>query len=727
MPMTLARRDQGGGDWLSWPMIVGLLIAVPAIGFGAGMFLARPKQETVFVREFTSPSALPDYVAPVPAPRMIVVPIQDTPSVPSVPPVQTAVAAPLPVPSPPAARPAPAPVPTPAPARVVQLPTAIAPDARKPAQPNAPARAPTLPITEAALTLPAAAAPQVPLLQPVLPRANEPTSRPAPPPAALAPPPAALPAPRPARLADGTGVLAVQPFAQSFSLPHETAGTLRLIDLNAGIHRSFLLERRSADGMLVASVALENSQPSRQRVRLTTEGLVVDRGGQRILCGLVTDGGQDLFGPADQPYSAYCQGTLWRRATKPGWRTTQESVVQALRDSGSMGESVISFVKATIGRDEYQEKATARGGVIQEATETGGDVLPLPARIGNRRSPVDSERLGIALRGTPRALDLGRWYASASQRGVAASVMAPGATAPDLLASFGSRVNPLDDVEQEALVYLVAFDLSRFELDFRVGSEHPRVGWSNRVDGAKEGGGPDGFDRLSPLARIGMTPPDDLARLVATFAGGFKREHGAFKGPGLGRTNNGSHYGFVENGVVLSRPHPGLISLIGFADGKTEMRVWQRQDDQMLDRIRFVRQNGTPIIEEGSPHPYVRDWLLGNWSGSAQGALRALRSGLCLQIDGQRQHLIYAYFTTATPSAMARVFQAYGCQTAMHLDMNAPELTYAALYGPAEGGAGVRAEHLNRAMAGSDPNSRLGQLKFATVTDNRDFFAVLRR
>ncbi|MFY7960797.1 MAG: hypothetical protein ACOVVK_12035, partial [Elsteraceae bacterium] len=176
-----------------------------------------------------------------------------------------------------------------------------------------------------------------------------------------------------------------------------------------------------------------------------------------------------------------------------------------------------------------------------------------------------------------------------------------------------------------------------------------------------------------------------------------------------------------------SRPRPGLISLIGYADGTTDLKVWRAEDDQALDRIRFVRQNGTPLIEDGAPHAYVRDWLLGNWSGSAQGQLRALRSGVCLQTEGSSRFLIYAYFTTATPSAMARVFQAYRCQIAMHLDMNAPELTYAAVYGPSDGGAGVRAEHLNRAMAGSDPNARQGQLKFATVTDNRDFFSVLRR
>ncbi len=723
MPLTIdARSDDrsdGGGDWLSWPLIVGLLVAVPTIGFMAGMYLAAPKQETVFVREYTSPSALPDYL-PTTA-RTVVVPIQEPPTPP----------APLPAPTQIVAAPAapakaflpPAPSSQATAAQSAKLPTA-GPAAATP-RAAAPRAAP-LAITEAAITLPQANSPSLNPL-PVLPRANDqstPRSAPNPPAAAT---PSAAPPPRAARLTDGAGILAIQPFATSATAPLETGGSLRLIDLNAGVHRSFLLERRSADGLLIASTPIENTLPGLQQLRLTPEGLILSRQGRRIACGLADDNGQDIFAAPEQPYTSFCQGTLWRRATKPGWRTTQESVVQALRDSGSMGESVISFVKATIGRDEYSEKATARGGVILSAPDAGGETMPLPARTAERRSPVDAERLGVALRGAPKALELGRWYRSASQRGVYASVMAPGDISPDLLASYGGRVNPLDDVERDALVYLVAFDLSRFELDFRVGSEHPRVGWSNRVDVLKDGAGPDGFDQLNPLARVGMPPPDQLARLVATFAGGFKREHGAFKGPGLGRANRGSHYGFVENGVILSRPNPGLISLIGYTDGVTELRSWRPEDDALLDRIRFVRQNGTPIIEDGAPHPYIRDWLLGNWSGSAQGALRALRTGLCMQGEGPTRHLIYAYFTTATPSAMARVFQAYRCQTAMHLDMNAPELTYAAVYGPSDNGVGVRAEHLNRGMAGADPNPKQGQLKFATVTDNRDFFAVLRR
>jgi len=726
--MTIDARDGDQGDWLSWPLIVGLMVAVPTVGFLAAMYIATPKQETVFVREYTSPSALPDYlpVTPIPpATRTVVVQIQEPAVVPPPAPAPAQLAAaPQQVPPPPAPK-------VVATNRPATLPSA-APAVAAPKVP-APYAAPPLPVTQAsisqaAINLPQASQPQPQNQQPILPRPVLPRVESTAPAAPVATPtPSVTPPPRPTRLPDATGILAIQPFASSASAATADGGSLRLIDLNAGVHRSFLLERRDASGALTGSAAIENTTPTRQQVRLTAEGLIVNRPDRRIACGLATDDGRDLFAAAEQPYAAFCQGALWRRATKPGWRTTQESVVQALRDSGSMGESVISFVKATIGRDEYSEKATASSGAILPMAAVGGDSAPLPARTGERRAPVDGERLGIALNGGSRAMELGRWRASTSQRGVFAGIMAPGEAAPDLLASYGDRVNPLDDVERDALVYLMAFDLNRFELDFRVGSEHPRVGWSSRVDVPKDGAGPDGFDQLNPLARVGMPPPDQLNRLVATFAGGFKREHGAFKGPGLGRSNNGSHYGFVENGVILSRPRPGLISLVGYAGGATDLKVWRAEDDQSLDRIRFVRQNGAPLIEGGVPHPYVRDWLLGNWSGSAQGQLRALRSGLCLQGEGTNRFLIYAYFTTATPSAMARVFQAYQCQIAMHLDMNAPELTYAAVYGPSDVGVGVRAEHLNRAMAGSDPNARQGQLKFATVSDNRDFFSVLRR
>jgi hypothetical protein len=59
-----------------------------------------------------------------------------------------------------------------------------------------------------------------------------------------------------------------------------------------------------------------------------------------------------------------------------------------------------------------------------------------------------------------------------------------------------------------------------------------------------------------------------------------------------------------------------------------------------------------------------------------------------------------ANFSTATPSAMVRVFQAYGCHYAMHLDMNALEHTYLALYTHA--GGRLLVQHLVQGMAEVD-------------------------
>ena len=103
-----------------------------------------------------------------------------------------------------------------------------------------------------------------------------------------------------------------------------------------------------------------------------------------------------------------------------------------------------------------------------------------------------------------------------------------------------------------------------------------------------------------------------------------------------------------------------------------------------------------------------------------------MRGGLCLQDNQQRRYLIYAYFSAATPSSMARVFEAYGCRYAMHLDMNALEHTYLALY--VRQGHQMLVEHLVEGMQAVDRTAR-GQLapRFLTFPDDRDFFYFTRR
>lgn len=293
----------------------------------------------------------------------------------------------------------------------------------------------------------------------------------------------------------------------------------------------------------------------------------------------------------------------------------------------------------------------------------------------------------------------------------------------------------LDEVEGEALTYLVAFDLSRFEVDFSVGTDHPRVGWSDRARPEMRDAsmpGPDGIGDITPLVAGGMIPYSLAERTVASFTGGFKRSHGAFKSGALARRSFGSHYGFIESGVVLSKLQPGLATIFVLDDGSVEMKTWSRDDDALLERVKFARQNGVPIVEAdpatGAPVPgaLVAQWGDGNWSGSQDRRLRSVRAGVCVQEGAAGRFLLYGYFSSATPTAMARVFQAYECTYAMMTDMNALEHTYLALYRVEA--LRLAVDHLIEGMGVLDKDVE-GQVlpRFLGFADNRDLFYVVRR
>jgi hypothetical protein len=75
---------------------------------------------------------------------------------------------------------------------------------------------------------------------------------------------------------------------------------------------------------------------------------------------------------------------------------------------------------------------------------------------------------------------------------------------------------------------------------------------------------------------------------------------------------------------------------------------------------------------------------------------------------------------------MAQVFLAYGCRYAMHLDMNALEHTYLALY--PRSGTHIGVEHLVRGMSVLDKSSGGAWIpRFVGFADDRDFFYLVRR
>ncbi len=543
-----------------------------------------------------------------------------------------------------------------------------------------------------------------------------------------------------------SSVIDLQPFQTVHSinvdLPDSTTTDLTLINLNPEVNQWYILRLRRSGKTVSDEYHLENPYPEHQLLVLdekSPDKLMITRDGKLLECPSWNLFGNSVLENARKSrhvFAPLCNGNFYLRNPTKGHRTTIETVTDFLRDNVPGGESVVGFVKDAFFKDAYLENTRTTLDSVVTSTVSAPD-FPSPASI----DPIYSDKLiapanlGIQVEKVTKGMLTGNWYKVKNNPGIFVSLMQPKAVAPDILKSDPHLAKRLDRIESGALVYLVAFDLDRFDLGFAVGTTHPRVGWSPRtVPKMKVPGlpGPDGIDNISPLVRSGMINPVKAARTVATFTGGFKRTHSAFKYGVLANRNHSSHYGFMENGVVLSTLQPGLATLLVRDSGAVEMKTWSDEDNQKIGRIIQGRQNGAPIIEWDSefqkpiPGSLVAKWAPGNWSGSANKKLRTLRAGIALQQTDDKRFLIYGYFSTATPSAMARVFQAYNCRYAMHLDMNALEHTYLALYHKKD--THLLVQHLIQGMSVLDKSKKGSYIpRFLGYPDNRDFFYLMKR
>lgn len=516
-----------------------------------------------------------------------------------------------------------------------------------------------------------------------------------------------------------------------------------LINLNPKVNAWYLLKLKW-DEKRVEWFHLDNSAPAGLWLELNP----TFRGGIWLRSANASGSGCELWGPAgaqtlrtaadaNAPFVGLCKGAIYLRNRIDGYRTTKEWVTEFLRAQVWGGETITNLVKETVFKDSYlitSDPKTKRSNQGEESLSQG----PQPAQLGPtfRGMQLPAAELGLTLGSAQDGnMELGRWYRSRLQNGVYVSLIEPRAIDPEILKSYGSYVKGLDAIEMEAVAYLVAFDMNEFDLGFALGTDHPAVGWSERVLPEVKNNalkGPDGFETADPVVRTGLLPPFLSERLVGIFTGGFKRDHGAFRWGDLSRKNYGSHYGFMENGVVLSSMQPGLSSLIVFNDGRVEIKTWTPADSLRQGDMRFVRQNGVPILEWsdekklGIPGQYVSNWTLGNWSGSQDKKFRTLRAGVCQIQQEQKNFVVYGYFSSMTPSAMARVFQAYQCNYAMHLDMNALEHTYMTLYQRGKGSE-LTPQHLIKGMKVLDERFKGNVPRYIGYPDNRDFFYFLKK
>ena len=513
-----------------------------------------------------------------------------------------------------------------------------------------------------------------------------------------------------------------------------------LVNLNPPVGAWYVLSLRGGERP-AQHWHLALTDPDRTALRLDEAdgGLIVEHeAGPPAPCPLLTAGPEgaiplDAVTEGPSPYVRLCGGAVVLRRAAKGRVTSKEWAADFLRDKVRGGEKLTVFVRSTVFADSWRIEASAAGGLTPPAGDPlGPPAIPLdPARNATALVPRE---LGLELEGVRGALAPGQWRPVVGTPGAWATAVTAGLVDPTPSAPWTARMGALDKEEESTLVYLVAFDLDAFEVGFAVGTDHPRVGWSERaLPGARAGGGagPDGFADLAPLQRTGVLPASDAERVAATFTAGFKRSHGAFKYGALAGRNHGTHYGFIEQGVILSRLQPGLSTLYGTRDGTVGMTTWTEADDALVPELRFARQNGVPLVETppgGSPEPgaLLSRWGAGNWGGSQDEKLRTLRAGGCLVEDRGRRFLIYGWFSSATPGGMARVFLAQGCEHAMLLDMNALEHTYLALYDSS--GGEFRTRHLAEGMKVLDKEVD-GQVlpRFLAFADNRDFFYLLRR
>ena len=518
-------------------------------------------------------------------------------------------------------------------------------------------------------------------------------------------------------------VFALNPYRNERVVTGADGTRYSLTSLNPAVNDWFVLEVAPPSGR-AASYHLEAAGPDVTAISLAGDdgpALRIDRNGEGGDCAPWADGSLEEARASDLPFAPICDWALFVRNPVRGNRTTREAVSQFLRDNVIFGDSIVNLIKGAFYEDAFM--VSSEGLETEEAID-GVDLLGT-ARLSS--TPQIRPYWGFDLVGDEGGrVTAGAWYEIEDAPGIYASAMQPGMIARDVFEVPGA--NRLDGVERRADVYLVAFDLSQFELGYELGTDHPGLEWSSRPSGGGrhyEAPGPDGFDRPDPLVFTGMLSPNLYDRVAATFTGGFKRDHGAWRFGEYATFNWGHHYGFLTHGVLFSRLWPTLATLYVTTEGEVGMRSWREADADMLGELAFARQNGVPLIEDGVPGDRVTSWGGGNWSGSAEANLRTLRAGACMRTIEGRQFLIYAYFSTATPSGMARTFQAYHCDYAMLLDMNSQELTYMALY--TRDGDEIETRHLVSGMAEADPRGSGGRVpRFIAAPDNRDFFYLVR-
>ncbi len=182
-----------------------------------------------------------------------------------------------------------------------------------------------------------------------------------------------------------------------------------------------------------------------------------------------------------------------------------------------------------------------------------------------------------------------------------------------------------------AKVWFIAMDMRQLTLGMQAGFEDPEPLT-----------GPAGEGRL----------PDDrsvLSRVVGTFNGAFKSEHGK--------------YGMMVAKQVLLPPVPGAATVAITTAHEVAFGDWPRSPTIPDDLLSF-RQNLDPLVEDGQVNPTGR--II--WGWQLQGtSVMTERTAMCISGAG---HVYYAWAEETDAKILGEALRQAGCSYALHLDMN---------------------------------------------------------
>ena len=505
-------------------------------------------------------------------------------------------------------------------------------------------------------------------------------------------------------------LLPLQPHATiQKSITHD-GSDVELINLNPSIGRWLLLKIQGNDKK-EHWLHLDLGQEGLSKATLNRDGniFIEPRDGAAVICRLDTlTAREDILKKHLEPFTSICSGTVFIRS-KPekGYKSNLESVTDWLREQGPIGEKVITWKKDLFPHEGDPVQVSDDNTKIQN---TSG---PAPAEI-IPGSPAKLSTVNIGFKLETHNIANGTWLPVLGAPGVWVSMTA---------ASFVPTISP-DHKSSNSLAYFMAIELNSMDPRYSVGVDHPSVAWSTRAPGPHETPGPDGFSTLEPLRRVGMVPPWAMNQLTAVIAGGFKREHSAFKAGPFSTKNHGSHYGFAEAGVVLSKIQPGLMTFFQRLGEQPQLKIWDKDEEvKGTDKLIFARQNGLALIENGSVGSDTGISFTGNWSGNQDGSPETMRSSLCVTEHKNKNYLIYGVYSKAVPKDMAQILKAYQCKNAMQMDMNAPALTYAAVVTKDDKGI----QKYIPLLGTMDDKNFGGTGRFTNTPDTRDFIYFDRK